>query len=198
MSMEPDPPNWSELYRQHQPAMYRFAAALLGSSRVAGPLDIVHDAFTSVMQNPPTGVDDWEALLIKVTKFRVFDHLKRADNKNTELADTTMGRGVQYDPASDDDVAHHVIRKAQAAAVRAQLQKILNNFSPQRRNVAELRILHSMPVTDIAAELNTSPANVSQLLRKALTDIAEQLMELDVSPTDIDSLQRARRTGGGL
>lgn len=70
-------------------------------------------------------------------------------------------------------------------------------MTARQQQVARLRLFEEKPVTVIAAELGTSPANVSQLLKNALRHIAEALTELDeVDPVDVERLRPARRRGG--
>lgn len=84
----PPVPDWSRLYEQHRPAMFRVAVAGLkaaGRSTVDA-LDIVNDAFYSIMKKPPDGeVDSWEGLLVKATLRKLMDRLKSADSRYSQL-----------------------------------------------------------------------------------------------------------------
>src|SRR5580658_2970088 len=158
-------PDWKRLYDEHHAAMFRVAAIGLGHARAnADPLDVVHDAFASVMRKPPANVDNWEALLIKATLRRVKDHHKRADQART--SPTIEGIDGELDACGkewSEAIADQVMRQAHAASVRAQLREILDILSPQQREVATRRIIEGESVTAIAADLSTSAANVSKL-----------------------------------
>jgi RNA polymerase sigma factor (sigma-70 family) len=202
VSTDAGSPDWAQLYAQlykdHRDTMYYVALDLLGSSRSTDAMDSVHNAFASLMQNPPAVVENWEALLVSTTKRRVLDHFDLAETRKAQPAgDSFADDGYHSEAPPTDDVADQVIRRADATAVQSQLRNILATLRPQQRAVAERRILHSMSVGEIAVELSTSQANVSQLLRKALARIAEALENLDVHPADIDAVQPTRQRRGG-
>jgi RNA polymerase sigma factor (sigma-70 family) len=194
-----DVATWGRLYEDHRAAMLRVATAGLRGARVnADPLEIVHEAFTSLMTNPPAHVDNWQALLVRATLFRVKDHLKRADQAHSSL--TTEGTDDELEACEADaseDIAEQVVRQAHAAGVRARLIEVLSGLSAQQREVARRRIFEDQAVTVMAAEMGTSWANISKLLRKALIQIVTVLQDLDVASADIDDLQRTRHKGGG-
>jgi len=198
VSTDADGLEWAQLYNDHRSAMYHVALDLLGASRSTDAMDSVQNAFVSLMQNPPAVVENWEALLVSTTKRRVLDQLDLAESRKAQPAgDSFADDGYHNKAAPTDDVADEVTRRANATAVQSQLRNILASLSPRQRGVAERRILQSMSVGEIAVELGTSQANVSQLLRKALARIAEVLENLDVHVADIDALQPTRPRGGG-
>jgi RNA polymerase sigma factor (sigma-70 family) len=198
VSTDADGPDWAQLYKDHRSAMYSTALGLLGSSRSTDAMDSVQNAFVSLMENPPAMVESWEALLVSTTKRRVLDHFDLAETRKAQLAgDSFADDGYHNEAPPTDDVADQVIRRADATAVQSQLRNILATLRPRQRDVAERRILHSMSVGEIAVELGSSQANVSQLLRKALARIAEVLENLDVHPADIDAVQPTRQRRGG-
>jgi RNA polymerase sigma factor (sigma-70 family) len=193
------PPDWALLYEQHRAAMFRVAAAgLRGQRSNAAPLDMVHDAFVSVMRSPPTEVDNWEALLVLTTLRRVKDHHKRADQARTSL--TTEGSEQELElmeGSTGEDIVDQVVRQANAVAVRAAFVEILGDLSTQQRDVLVRRIIEGKSVGMIAEELHTSAANVSQLLRKGLAEVVGLLQELDVGRGDIAHIRPTRRGGEG-
>lgn len=193
MSKSPSSYDWAKLYSDHRSAMCAVAASSLPRWRSADVIDVVNEAFASVMKNPPDSVDNWEAFLVRATKLRAIDYMKCADVKNVLLNDDDELYDILSSESLEvDGVADEAIRRLNAAAVRERLTDILDTLSPQQREVVERRVLHSMSVGLIAEALETSTANVSQLLRKGLMHVAEALHPLEVNPADVDALRPRR------
>nr|BFE63689.1 hypothetical protein GCM10020063_082150 [Dactylosporangium thailandense] len=196
------PPDWAQIYEKHRPVMWKVAVAALHSSgRVkADALDVVNDAFISIMNNPPTAVANWEALLVTATLRRAKDRLGQAELRHTDLAPgKDDGEIDAFEPPPAEDTADVVIRQLQGAAVRARLMEAISVLPARQQEVVRLRIIDSEPIGAIATQLKTSSANVSQLLKNALRTITETLTPLDeLSPADIDRIRPARgRKGEG-
>ena len=130
----------------------------------------------------------------------LMDRLKSADSRHSQLMPPGEdGEPQSVEPPPAEDIAELVVRRAHAAGVRTRLLTILDGMTARQQQVARLRLFEEKPVTVIAAELGTSPANVSQLLKNALRHIAEALTELDeVDPVDVERLRPARRRGGDV
>src|SRR4051794_2680297 len=85
---EVPPPDWAALYQKHRDAMYRVAARTLrDAGRVDEAEDVVMAAMESLMKNPPTGVTNWEAMMVQTSKRRALDVLKSAAVKHASAAD---------------------------------------------------------------------------------------------------------------
>jgi RNA polymerase sigma-70 factor (ECF subfamily) len=196
----PVPHDWAQLYAQHRDAMWKVAVAVLhGSDRVqADAQDVINGAFLSVMNSPPAEVDNWEAFLVRATVNKAKDHLRKAEHRHTELAPAKNDDEIDsVEPPPADDTADIVIRRLQAATVRVRFMEAIDALPERQQHVVRLRILHSESIGSIATHLQTSPANVSQLLKKALQAITETLALLDeVNADDIEHIRPTRRRRG--
>ena len=81
--------------------MYRVAARTLRSAgRDAEAEDVVMNAMVSLMENPPQGVRNWEAMMVRVTRLRALDHLKSAAVKHATADSGSSTVTVQGRPQS--------------------------------------------------------------------------------------------------
>lgn len=192
--------DWAQIYQQHRDAMWKVAVAVLhGSDRVrADAQDVVNDAFLSVMNSPPTEVANWQALLVKATVNKAKDRLGKAEYRHTELAPAKDDDDIDpVEPPPADDTADIVIRRLQAATARVHFMVATSTLPTRQQQIIRLRVLHSESIGSIASRLQTSSANVSQLLKKALHAIIETLTQLDeVEPDDIEHIRPSRRRKG--
>ncbi|MBK6885379.1 MAG: hypothetical protein IPH03_02310 [Tetrasphaera sp.] len=109
------PPDWAALYEKHRDAMYRVAARTLrGAGRAHEAEDAVMKAMVSLMERPPQGVQNWEAMLVKVTHRRALDLLKSTDIQHASGSQIADHDGAV--PATvEDDVIEAVDRQRAAA-----------------------------------------------------------------------------------
>ena len=198
----PNGQTWAEIYTQHRGAMYLVAVASLRAVRRgdADANDIVNEAFTSVMNSPPQDdVQDWRAFLNKATKNKVADYLKTAEHRISQLTPPAAdGQEPDYvDPPGGEDPADVVTRRIHADLIRDRLVERITSLPTQQRRVLTLRIFESRTNAEIAVALGTTPANVSQLLKKGLSKIADLLEGLDgLDTTDLEKLRPSRHAGG--
>jgi RNA polymerase sigma-70 factor (ECF subfamily) len=157
-------PDWAALYQKHRDAMYRVAATVL---REVGLVDHADDAvqaaMLSLMKAPPTGIENWGAVLVGTAKWRALDILDSAAVRHAgpELAE----EHDFVDPGCDtDDIVEVLDRQREAARLRDQLP-LLNQ--PQRFVAWEYLALDRSR-SDIAAELAVSPARISQIAKAAI------------------------------
>jgi RNA polymerase sigma factor (sigma-70 family) len=168
---EVPPPDWAALYQKHRDAMYRVAASTL---RVAGRQDEAPDAvmaaIESLMKSPPNNVQNWEAMLVHVTKNRAKDMLGSAAARR-ELGGITYERD---DPASED-VASEVAERLDRQADGAKLWDSLSILDARHRKVAWEYLAKGRPRSEVAAELEVTPARVSQIATKCLKLLRDEL-----------------------
>lgn len=194
----PDGVNWGQLYTEHRDAMFRVATAGLRAARRADieAVDLVNEAFASVMSNPPAEVDDWEKFLITVTVRRFRDYLKSADHRHTYLAAGDDDAPI-VEPLPAEDTAEVAIRRVRASGTRDLLLHAMGSLTTRQQEVARLLLFDGLTAGEIASKLDTSSANISQLVKKSLARLEEVLVEFDgVETADIEQIRPTRRPGG--
>lgn len=160
-------PDWAALYEKHRDAMY--GAALMVLARKAPDLanDAVNSAMVSLMENPPSSVSNWKALLVATAKRRALDIVRSAAIKRaSELVDEHA-----EDRSPDGDAILRRLdlaarAKAAIAMLNAQEQYVLNEY-----------LVHQDSRASVAAALGVTPARVSQIATKIQRDIRAALEE---------------------
>lgn len=175
---EVPPPDWAALYQKHRDAMYRVAARTLRNAGQAAEAEgVVMNAMVSLMENPPQGVKNWEAMMVKATTLRALDHLKSAAVKHASGTDLLDHDGA-VQATIEDDVIEAVDRERAAATAWDKLSLL----DDRHRHVAWEYIAKGRPRDEVAAELGVSPARISQMATKALTELKEALEKEGVTP----------------
>lgn len=164
-------PDWPALFLRHRVAMYRVAASVLREGGLADRAeDAVMDAIMSLMNSPPPGVREWEAILVSAAKRRAIDILRSASTRHAgpTLAD-------DHDRPADsyvaDDVAEYVDRQRACAVLWDKLAVL----DARHRTVAWECVAMGRPRAEVAAELGVTPARVSQMRTKALELLREAM-----------------------
>jgi RNA polymerase sigma-70 factor (ECF subfamily) len=158
--------------------MYRVAARTLREAgRAAHAEDVVMAAMESLMRKPPSGVKNWEALLVHTTKMRALDLLKSAAVKHASAIDLTDADGASY-ASIEDDVIEGVDRHRAAMAAWDKLSIL----DVRHRQVAWEYVAKGRSRDDVAAELGVTPARVSQMAKAALRQLKDALELEGVEP----------------
>lgn len=162
--MSEDQPDWAALYLKHGDAMHRVAATVMrevGLADQAG--DAVQDAILSLMSSPPAGVREWQAVMVATAKRRAIDRVRSAAVRHAgpEL-------GEEHGRAADGDVAEEVAESVDRQRAAAVAWDSLSALDDRHRKVAWKYIALERPRAEVAAELDVTPARVSQMARRAL------------------------------
>lgn len=161
--------DWAALYQKHRDAMYGVAYEVFrGRGRVDLAADAVQDAMISLMNSPPAIPRNWEALLVATAKRRALDIVRSA----------AMVRGVAYSedylprsqPSGEDETLERLEKIARARPIIARLDA-------QAYTVLAQYIVLDRPRSEVASELNVSPARVSQVATKVLAEIQAAVAE---------------------
>lgn len=164
--------DWAALYQKHRVAMFRVAKGVLRSSgRIDLAGDAVQDAMVSLMKSPPTAPPrSWEALLVATAKRRALDMIGSA-----AMVKGAVLKEERATSASEPDMDDVLERLEKMALVRAAIAKA--KFDARERYVLAQYILLDRPRDELAAELGVTPARVSQIATKVLTDIKTAVTE---------------------
>lgn len=162
--------DWAALYQKHRNAMYGVAYEVLrGSGQVDLAADAVQEAMASLMKSPPKETPrSWEALLVVTTKRRALDMIGSA----------AMVRGVEFSEeflpgevsSGEDETLERLEKMARARPVIARLDT-------QAHTVLAQYIVLDRPRAEVAAELGVTPARISQIATKLLTEINAAVQE---------------------
>jgi RNA polymerase sigma factor (sigma-70 family) len=157
-------PDWAALYQKHRDAMYRVAAVVLREVGLADRAeDAVQAAMVSLMKAPPSGIESWEAVLVKTAKRRALDIL---DSAAVRHAGPQLSEKHDFaDPGYEtDDIVEVLDRQREPA----QLRDHLSLLNQQQRFVAWEYLALERPRSEVAAELAVSPARISQIAKAAI------------------------------
>jgi RNA polymerase sigma-70 factor (ECF subfamily) len=149
-------PDWAALYQKHRNAMYGAALTVLARKAPDLANDAVNSAMVSLMENPPSDVKNWEALLVSTAKRRALDMVRSpAIARANELKDD-----YRDDHSADEDA---IVRRLDAVA-RAKVA--ISKFNDQEHYVLNEYLVHQRDRSDVAGDLSVSPPRVSQIATK--------------------------------
>lgn len=133
--------------------------------------DAVNDAMVSIMASPPQGVRNWEAFLVTAAKRKALDRVRSAHVRHAgpELREATDDRVDDTDLA--EDAADALDRKERGALAL----DCLSVLDERHRKAVWATVALERPRAEVAAELDVSPARVSQMTTRALVHLREEL-----------------------
>lgn len=164
-------PDLAALYLQHRDAMYRVAASVLrGAGLVDFAADAVQDAIVSMMTSPPSGVRNWEALMVAAAKRKAIDRCRSAAvvHAGPEFSTTEHDRATT-------DVGQDVVEELERVRNAQEIQKILPALDERHRTAVWQFIALERPRSEIASELGVTAPRVSQMTKRSLELLRREL-----------------------
>lgn len=162
--MSKEHPDWAALYQRHRDAMYRVAATVLRERGLTDRAeDAVQSAMASLMKAPPIAADNWEAVLVTVTKRRALDIVKSA-----EIRRGGFELDRSYDVADPGDSIDDLVETLDRQRLATKLHEQLSLLNMQQRYVAWEYLALGRPRLQVASELTVTPGRISQIAKAAL------------------------------
>jgi RNA polymerase sigma-70 factor (family 1) len=159
---------FSELFRQHEHRLYTLALRLTKSDQLAK--DIIQEVFLKLWEQRKNihTITNIEAWLYKLTENKVIDFLRKAaaDNRLRERIWNDLRQIV------DEPESYMVVREYNQI-----IQKAIDQLSPQRRLIYQLKKEDGMNYQQIASELHISKHTVKNQLFTAVQSIRRFLMQ---------------------
>jgi RNA polymerase sigma factor (sigma-70 family) len=179
--------NWEQIYREYRPAMIAVAMRRVCERPDLDAGDLVHDAFAAMLSNPPNPETEWLGFLTDLIAAAL---LVRAEPMSIEaLADDSA-----FEPALTEDTATIAVRRVAAGEVRHRILRVMNYMTERQQEITRLRLFEGLSVGEIAAVMNTSSSNISQIVIRCLTKLAPVITQFDtIDQHDVERLRPPRR-----
>jgi RNA polymerase sigma-70 factor (TIGR02957 family) len=172
-----------ELFQAQRPRLFAVAYRMLGSASDAE--DVVQDAWLRYSSARSGDVRSPSAYLTTIVTRLCLDRLKSARASREEYVGPWLPEPVVTDDAPGPEGS-----VALAESVTLAFMVLLETLSPEERAVFLLREVFEHDYEDIAAMLDTTPANCRQLFHRAKSRIAER------RPRFSDAVEEKRRLIG--
>lgn len=171
-TMSTVPQDLGALYLRHRDAMYKVAASVLREvGRAHEAADAVQDAIVSIMASPPQNVRNWEAFLVTAAKRKALDRVRSAAvvHAGPEFVESP------HDRPSDTDVAQDVAEDLDEQKRGVLLRECLSVLDPRHRQAVWEVVALGQSRSEVAAELGVSAPRVSQMTKRALELLREEM-----------------------
>jgi RNA polymerase sigma factor (sigma-70 family) len=174
--------NWELIYKEHWPAMSATAAQYVRGRPDLEAADVVHDAFVAAISAPPADEPDWQEYLARLMA-----------EACTECLQWILDEENIPEPAGDDPETI-AVRRVGAGEVRQRVMRVMDYMTERQREVTRLRLFEGRSVGEIAAIVDTTSSNVSQVLVRCLAKLAPILIQLDLlNEHDLEYMRPSRR-----
>ncbi len=160
-----DPNAWVQAtVRQHQAALVRYTARLLGDPDRAR--DVVQDAFVRLMAQPRAQVDghvvEW---LFTVCRHRALD-VARKEGRMTRFAEGAIERVTTAEPRPGSAL--------EAQETNAALLQLIAHLPPNQQEVIRLKFQNGFSYKEISRITALSVGNVGFLIHSAVTRLRRE------------------------
>jgi len=156
-----------DLFQAHRQRLFAVAYRMLGSASDAE--DVVQDAWLRYSAAQPAELRSPQAYLTTIVTRLCLDRLKSARAAREEYVGPWLP-----EPVLTDDRAAPDRSVALAESVTLAFMVLLETLSPEERAVFLLREVFDHEYDEIAAMLDTTPANCRQLFHRAKTHLADR------------------------
>jgi len=156
-----------ELFQSHRRQLFAVAYRMLGSASDAE--DVVQDAWLRYAAARPSDLRSPQAYLTTIVTRLCLDRLKSARATREEYVGPWLPEPVLTDGRREPEQS-----LALAESVTLAFMVLLETLSPEERAVFLLREVFDHEYDEIAAMLDTTPANCRQLFHRAKQRIAER------------------------
>ena len=156
-----------DLFQAHRQRLFAVAYRMLGSASDAE--DVVQDAWLRYSAAQPAELRSPQAYLTTIVTRLCLDRLKSARAAREEYVGPWLP-----EPVLTDDRASPDRSVALAESVTLAFMVLLETLSPEERAVFLLREVFDHEYDEIAAMLDTTPANCRQLFHRAKTHLADR------------------------
>ncbi|MDE6291997.1 MAG: sigma-70 family RNA polymerase sigma factor [Muribaculaceae bacterium] len=151
-----------QLFKAHYAGMYRLAVAMLHDEDIAH--DIVHDVFTSLLDNTSDSTVT-ESYLLRAVRNRCLNHIRDC-GIHQRVENRYFLENEEYD--SEDWPDDETMASIQAL--------IRSDLTPQARRVMELRFSDGLQFSKIAGIMDISESAVYRHLSNALKTLRQKLI----------------------
>jgi RNA polymerase sigma-70 factor, ECF subfamily len=155
-----DGASFEVLYRSISPRLERFVRR----EEPAEADDISGEVWLAVTRCLPRfrgDVDGFEALVFTIARRRISDHRRRRARRRTDaVANESL---VEWE--GDHETENEALEQLRT---RATLEVLVSTLSPAQLDVVVLRVIHGLPVEQVATMLGRSPGNVRIIQHRAL------------------------------
>jgi len=156
-----------DLFQEHRRRLFAVAYRMLGSASDAE--DVVQDAWLRYSAARPSDLRSPQAYLTTIVTRLCLDRLKSARAAREEYVGPWLPEPVLTGDRSEPEQS-----VALAESVTLAFMVLLETLSPEERAVFLLREVFDHEYDDIAAMLDTTPANCRQLFHRAKTHLADR------------------------
>ena len=180
------PVNWEQIYTEYHPALLEVAARCVGGRTDREAADLVHEVFADVLSDPPADECDWLVFLAGLVA-------------EMGVAECDLPAPASLDddgPAAElvEDAAMIAVRRVAASEVRQRILRVMSYMTERQRQITRPRLFEGLSVGEIAAAMNTSSSNISQIVIRCLTKLQPVLTEFDTfDKHDLERIRPPRR-----
>lgn len=174
---EGDRSSFEELVRRTHADTYTLALRLCGNEEDAR--DVVQDAYLRAFKGVKRfrGDAQFSTWMYRITANCANTLMgKRQKHRHDELPDAVYDTDHERDP----------VARADAMALRADLEEALDDLSPKLRAVVVLRDVYELPHESIAAELGISETAAKVRLHRARLQLKDRLFAREHEAPEVD------------